>query len=102
MITVLSISLLLFVYDHSALIVKKFFAYLGRNSLAVVLFSPAFTMVSNKLIKYISFGPLQLLFALLSLVIAIAGCMLLTWISDKLGLSRFLFCKERAYSKYGC
>ena len=102
MITVLSISLLLFVFDHSAQTVKNFFAYLGRNSLAVVLFSPAFTVMSNKLIKYISFGPFQLLFTLVSIAITIAGCMLITWISDKLGLSRLLFCKERAYSKYGC
>ncbi len=99
-ITILSMSLLLFMFDHCMLKVKKFFVYLGRNSLAIVVFSPIFTIVCSRFIPWFKFDPTALVFALVSLVITVTGCMLCAWISDKLRLSRFLFCKENFYVGY--
>ncbi len=99
-IPIFSISLLLFVFDHCMPKVKKTFMYLGRNSLAMVIFSPIFTIICSRFIPYFKFDPTHLLFAIFSLVITVEGCMLCAWISDKLGLSRFLFYKEKFYAPY--
>ena len=99
-ITILSISFLLFVFDHCALNLKKILVYLGQNSLAIVVFSPVFTIVGNKLIPYFSFDQTRLVFTSVTLVITASGCMLCAWISDKIGLSRYLFCKKNFYVGY--
>ena len=99
-IPIFSISLLLFAFDHCLPKVKKTFMYLGRNSLAMVIFSPIFTIICSRFIPYFKFDPTHLLFAIFSLVISVEGCMLCAWISDKLGFSRFLFYKEKFYASY--
>lgn len=65
--------------------------FLGRNSLALYIFSPIFTMLCKPLIPYLSFDSTHLLFLFVSLAICIAGSLSLCRILDLLHLSPFLF-----------
>lgn len=65
--------------------------FLGRNSLALYIFSPIFTILCKALIPYLSFDSTRLLFLFVSLAICIAGSLSLCRILDLLHLSPFLF-----------
>ena len=99
-ITVLIISLLLALYSYCPHTLKNAFAYLGRNSLAIVLFSPIFTIATKKLTPLFSFDPTALTFLIVALPIVMTGCLASAYLCDKLHLSRIIFLKNRFYSPY--
>ena len=99
-ITVLVISLLLAVYPYCTNIIKSTLAYIGRNSLAIVVFSPIFTILTKQIAPYFHFDPSAITFAVTALVFIVPCCLLCAYISDKLLLSRFIFLREEFYRPY--
>lgn len=99
-ITVLVISLLLAIYPYCGKVVRSGLCYIGRNSLAIVVFSPIFTIVTKKVAPYFSFDPTAITFALVSLALIVACCLLCAYLSDKLRISRFVFLKDYFYRPY--
>ena len=99
-ITILVISFLLFLYEFCPRKAKALLIYLGQNSLAIVVFSPIFTVICAKFIPYFDFDPTHLLFASVALVLTASGCLFCAWTCDQLGVSRFLFLKKRFYVGY--
>ena len=100
-ITVLVISLLLALFPYCGRAIRDTLAYLGRNSLAIVIFSPIFTLVTKKAAPLFSFDPTALCFTVVALVFIVLACLACAWLSDKLYLSRFIFLKDHFYRR-GC
>ena len=96
-ITVLVISLLLALFPYCGRAIRDTLAYLGRNSLAIVIFSPIFTLVTKKAAPLFSFDPTALCFTVVALVFIVLACLACAWLSDKLYLSRFIFLKDHFY-----
>ena len=96
-ITVLVISLLLALFPYCGRAIRDTLAYLGRNSLAIVIFSPIFTLVTKKAAPLFSFDPTALCFTIVALVFIVLACLACAWLSDKLYLSRFIFLKDHFY-----
>ncbi len=99
-ITVLVISLLLAVYPHCFKAVRNVLCHVGRNSLAIVVFSPIFTVFTKQGAPLFDFDPTAASFTVASLVLVVAGCLGCAWLSDRLGLSRLIFLKNNFYSPY--
>lgn len=99
-ITILVISFLLFAYNYVGNGTRRLLQYLGSNSLAILVFSPLFTVVTKLAVPYFSFDPTAVCFAVFALIFVVVGCLCCAWISDKLHLSRFVFAKEQFYVKY--
>ena len=64
---------------------------IGRNSLCIVLFSPIFTIPSKFYLRYFDFDPSGWLFGLFSVALVIALCLLTAKLSDRAGISRYIF-----------
>ena len=99
-ITILVISFLLFTYDHVSNGVRRFFNYLGSNSLAILVFSPIFTVITKMAVPYFCFDSTAICFTVCALTFVVAGCLCSAWLSDKLRLSHFLFAKNEFYAHY--
>lgn len=99
-ITVLVMSLLLAIYPYCTNAFTNVLSYLGRNSLAIVIFSPIFTIITKKFSPFFSFDPTAICFFLVSVSFVVAGCLLCAWLSDKMTLSRYIFMKKRFYSPF--
>ena len=71
---------------------RRIMLFVGRNTFPLLLFSPIFTMLAkyyqNLLIKI---EPTGMLFLLISVLFAITGSFAITWVMDKIGLSRLFF-----------
>lgn len=96
-ITVLVMSLLLALFPYCGRVVRDTLAYIGRNSLAIVIFSPIFTLITKKAAPLFSFDPTAICFTVVALVFIVLACLACAWLSDKLRLSRFIFLKDRFY-----
>ena len=99
-ITVLVISLLLAIYPYCFKVLREGLCYIGRNSLAIVVFSPIFTIVTKMAAPYFSFDPTAISFALIALALIVSCCLICAYLSDKLKLSRFIFLKDKFYRPY--
>ena len=64
------------------------FSWLGRNSLAIVLFSPIFTVMTKFYATFFAFDSTHVLWAMISLTLILALCISLSIICDKIGLSK--------------
>ena len=96
-IFVLSFCMGIYNYVHSH--IGKFYRWLGRNSLAIVLFSPLFTVFTKIYISLFSFDGTIILWAIFSLTIVIGLCLICAWVCDKIGVSKLLISKNM-YSNY--
>jgi fucose 4-O-acetylase-like acetyltransferase len=65
--------------------------FLGRNSLPLYVFSPIFTVLCKQLVPYLKFDPTGLLFLVVSLTFCVTGSLLIAWLMDLVGVSRFFF-----------
>ncbi len=65
--------------------------FLGRNSLPIYIFSPIFTVLCKGFVPFLRFDGTGLLFLLVSLAVCVGGSLLLAWLTDRTGLSRYLF-----------
>lgn len=99
-ITVLVISVLLVLFPVLFKSLRNLLCYIGRNSLAIVVFSPIFTILTKRVAPFFSFDPSAVCFSLCALTFTVAGCLAGAWLSDVLKLSRFVFFKDNFYSSY--
>lgn len=99
-ITILVISFLLFVNDYIGCGTRRLLQYLGKNSLAILVFSPIFTVITKIAIPYFSFDSTAICFAVVALSFVVIGCLCCAWLSDKLHLSQYIFVKDKFYVDY--
>ena len=89
-----AISSLLFLFNLFTFSSFHLFAFLGRNSLVLYIFSPIFTILCKHFVPYLQFDPTGLLFLLVSLIVCVAGSLAIAWAMDFTGTSRFFFGKR--------
>ena len=92
----LIISAALAVFPHLLPNIKRAVLFLGRNSLALFLFSPIFTMVCKIFIPYLAFDSSRLLFLALSLPLCVLGALAVCKVLDALHLSPWVLGREKA------
>lgn len=92
----LVISAALAVFPHLLPNIKRAILFLGRNSLALFLFSPIFTMVCKIFIPYLEFDSSRLLFLALSLPLCVLGALAVCKVLDALHLSPWVLGREKA------
>lgn len=91
---VISAALAVFPILHQC--IKKAALFLGRNSLALFLFSPIFTMACKIFIPYLTFDSSRMLFLTLSLPLCILGALAACRVLDALHLSPWLLGRKKA------
>ncbi len=72
--------------------------FLGRNSLVLYIFSPIFTILCKRFVPYLQFDPTGLIFLMVSLVCCVGGSLLIAWLMDKTGTSKYFFGRKAIYS----
>lgn len=92
----LVISAALVVFPHLLPSIKRAALFLGRNSLALFLFSPIFTMVCKIFIPYLAFDSSRLLFLALSLPLCVLGALAVCKVLDALHLSPWVLGRKKA------
>lgn len=92
----LVISAALAVFPYLLPSIKRAALFLGRNSLALFLFSPIFTMVCKIFIPYLAFDSSRLLFLALSLPLCVLGALSVCRVLDALHLSPWVLGREKA------
>lgn len=92
----LVISAALAVFPHLLPSIKRAALFLGRNSLALFLFSPIFTMVCKIFIPYLAFDSSRVLFLALSLPLCVLGALSVCRVLDALHLSPWVLGREKA------
>lgn len=97
-ITILVMSLLLAVYPVCGGLIRRLAAYIGRNSLAIVVFSPIFTLLAKRAAPAFDFDPTAVCFTIAALAFVAAGCLGCAWLSDKLHISRYIFAGRDIYN----
>ena len=65
--------------------------FLGRNSLMLFVFSPIFTVLCKQFVPYLKFDPTGLLFLVVSLSFCVIGSLLIAWLMDLVGISKYFF-----------
>lgn len=98
-VTILVISFLLACYPRLG-IVSRIMSYLGRNTMAIVIFSPMFTIMTKAWAPTFVFDPTAVSFLVVSLPFVVAGCLGCIWLSDKLHLSQYVFGKKTMYRPF--
>ena len=91
LIVYFAISTLLSLYEHLPERVQKGFVFFGRNSLMLYVFSPIFTVLCKQLVPYLKFDPTGLLFLIVSLAFCVGGSLLIAWLMDLVGISKYFF-----------
>ena len=84
----------LFIYSHVGQKTCSIFMFLGRNTMPLFLFSPIFTFLCKPLVSVLQFDSTGLLFLLVSLLICIAGSLLVEWTMIRIGLSQYFYYKR--------
>ena len=70
--------------------VLKAVAWIGKNSLPILLISPAFTVATKFAIPYFSFDSTRLIWTIISVIFVVVGCLISAYLFDRLRLSVFL------------
>lgn len=97
----LTLTFLGFIFDLKDRIperISNYISYIGRNSLAIVLFSPLFTVVTKFYAPFFTFDDSTILWTLFSLLLIVSLCLLCAILFDRLSLSRVIVGKN-IYSK---
>ena len=97
----LTLTFLGFIFDLKDRIPKQisnFISYIGRNSLAIVLFSPLFTVATKIYAPLFAFDDSTILWTIFSLFLIVSLCLLCAILFDRLSLSRIIVGKN-IYSK---
>lgn len=96
LITYLVVCLLLFVYRYVRGRVLRGALFIGRNTLLVLLFSPMFTAAARLYQPLLTgIDPSGMVFMTVTVVIALAGCLAIGWVMDRLNVSRLMFGRHR-------
>ena len=97
----LTLTFLGFIFDLKERIpnrITDFVSYIGRNSLAIVLFSPLFTVATKIYAPLFAFDDSTILWTIFSLFLIVSLCLLCAILFDRLSLSRIIVGKN-IYSK---
>lgn len=97
----LTLTCLGFIFDLKERIPKRisdYISYIGRNSLAIVLFSPLFTVTTKIYAPFFAFDDSAILWTIFSLVLIVSLCLFVAKMFDRLSLSRIIVGKN-IYSK---
>ena len=86
-----AISSLLWLYTYTPPKGGRGISFLGRNSLALYVFSPIFTVLCKRFVPYLQFDHTGLIFLTVSLIVCVAGSLAIAWMMDLTGISRFFF-----------
>lgn len=70
--------------------VLKTVSWIGKNSLPILLISPAFTVATKFAIPYFSFDSTRLIWTIISVIFVVVGCLISAYLFDRLRLSVFL------------
>lgn len=97
--TWLAISLALAVYKYLGAKTRAVTHFFGENTLAILLFSPMFTIIAKQFVPIFSFDHTAVLFTVVSVAFTIAGSMAVAYVMDRLKLSRW-FSGKPLYNKY--
>lgn len=96
-LTIFMLSFLMALYKLCASKIKLLFVWLGCNSLAIVLFSPIFTVLTKFYTSLFDFDSTHILWAVFSLLLVIVLCLLSSVVVDKIGVSKLW--GRRLYNK---
>ena len=97
----LTLTFLGFLFDLKERMPKRitnFISYIGRNSFAILLFSPLFTVATKFYAPIFAFDNSAILWATVSLLLIVSLCLLCAILFDRLSLSRIIVGKN-IYSK---
>ena len=94
-IVYLMMSLLLALYPRLPERLRSAVSFVGQNTLPILIFSPVFTMGTKVLLPFFAFDSTGFLFLAVATSITLFGCLFLTWILDRLQLSRYFWGRER-------
>ena len=72
---------------------------IGKNTLAILLFSPAFTIITKQFVPFLTFDPTDILFTLVSVAFTVGGCLLTAKAMDILGISPYFCGKPHFYCR---
>lgn len=95
LITGLVISFSLYTYRHLPETVRQASAFIGRNTLPILLFSPIFTAASKVFLPYFDFDSTGMCFLFAATVITLTGSIFIAFCLDKARLSPFFFGKKK-------
>lgn len=70
---------------------RRLVAFIGRNTLSILLFSPLFTLLSKQWVPCFAFDPTVTVFTFVSVAFTVCGSLALAWAMGRLNVSRF-FC----------
>lgn len=93
LITYLAACLLLRLYPLLTPLLRQGSLYIGRHTLAVLLFSPLFTMLAKGYLPLLAFDPTGMLFLATATALAVGGSFAIEQAIYRLGLSRYFFGK---------
>lgn len=99
-ITLLVMSVLLAFYPYCGKAVRSTACFLGRNSLAIVVFSPIFTLATKAAMPLFTFDTTAVSFAVTAVAFVVLCCLGCAWLCDRLKLSPIIFLKEGIFSPY--
>lgn len=97
-ISYIAMGSLLFVYSYLPKRLIHIINMVGRNTLAILLFSPMFTIITKRFVPLFSFDPTTILFTVVSVTFCIVDCLAVTYLLDKCRCSSYLF-GEKQYLK---
>lgn len=86
------LSTLLYIYHRTK--PHRFFLYIGRHTLIILLFSPIFTVLSKNFIQYFSFDKSCILFMIFAVIFVLAGSFAVAYILDKTRISKIIHGKN--------
>ena len=87
--TWLAVSLALAVYPYLGNKVKTATHFIGANTLAILLFSPIFTIITKTFVPFFAFDPTAMSYTLVSVAFVLAGSLGIAFVMDRLKLSRW-------------
>lgn len=90
----LVMSAVLFAYDYIGHKSRQLMSYLGRKTMPLFLFSPAFTFICKPLVPVFVFDGTGLIYLFVSLSICISGSLAVEWILTKTGLSDYFYARQ--------
>ncbi len=93
LITYLAACLLLRFYPLLMPRLRRGSLYIGRHTLAILLFSPIFTMLAKGYLPLLAFDPTGMLFLTTATALAVGGSLAIEQAIYRLGLSRYFFGK---------
>lgn len=93
-LTLTFLGFLFAIMEKTPVLVKSFFSYIGRNSLAIVLFSPVFMIITKVYYPLFVFDSTVILWMIFSLVLVCSLCLVSAALFDKLKISNVLIGKN--------